>query len=62
MSETYIIRKVREKGVEVHMFLTGDGWCLYCDEHGRTCTWEKQKDALSFLPYPSNWCEECSRE
>tara|TARA_R100000908_G_scaffold62022_1_gene40878 strand:- start:346 stop:564 length:219 start_codon:yes stop_codon:yes gene_type:complete len=59
MSETHIVRKVRETGVNVHLWKDGDGWTLHCSNHDRVCSWPTQKEALGFLSYPSEWCEEC---
>lgn len=62
MSDTHIIRKVRETGVIVDLWKDADGWTLHCATHGRVCSWPTQKEALVFLPYPSEWCDECCQD
>ena len=54
-----ITRKVRETNTDVSLWKSADGWVLHCDEHGLCCVWPTKKEALEFMPYPSNYCEEC---
>jgi len=61
MSETTVVRKVRETGFYVNLISGLDGYTLHCGEHGYTCSWDKKTDAIMFWPYPSEWCEECCK-
>jgi len=56
--DALLIRKVRETNTYVRL-LKIDGYTLYCDAHGYTCSWPTRKEAMVFFPYPSEWCEEC---
>lgn len=40
---------------------SGFGFMLVCEEHGLCCEFDTKSLALSFRPYPSEWCEECGK-
>ena len=61
MSETYATRTVRETGFKITLISGLDGYTLCCENCGYTCSWDKKKDAITFWPYPSEWCEGCAK-
>lgn len=36
----------------------GGRWYLMC-EHGFLCCWPTQRAAISYMPFPEEWCEMC---
>lgn len=63
-----VLRRARSTGTLVGLYRadlagmdqSGGLWVTLCEEHGCLCNHETRPLADRHLPYPRNWCEQCS--
>lgn len=44
---------------EAGLDTSGGAWVTVCEDHGALVNHDTRATAISFAPYPSNWCEDC---